>query len=136
MNLFINSSKQVLYTEKNTTLSQVNFVIFSQQDRNLFESSINLLGSSIFVFLSQKDFLFELKIKYAWVKCIFYFELKRKFTWVIIFVCLSQIDFFYEPKEDMLGSSKYLLDSKRICLSKVAQATMDYIICLTILITN
>ena len=33
-----------LYTETKATLSQVNFVILSQ-DKNLFESSINLLGS-------------------------------------------------------------------------------------------
>ena len=59
------------YTEKNTTLSQVNIYlsqvnfVFLSQDENLFESSKNLFGSSIFVFLSQKDFLFESSKKYA-----------------------------------------------------------------------
>ena len=52
------------YTEKNTTLSQVNCVFLSQ-DENLFESSKNLFSSSIFVFLSQKDLLFESNKKYA-----------------------------------------------------------------------
>ena len=45
------------YTEKKTYLSQVNCVILSQEE-NLFESSKNLFGSSIFVFLSQKRFSF------------------------------------------------------------------------------
>ena len=40
------------------------FVTMSE-DENLFESSINLLGSSIFVLLSQVNFLLELNKKYT-----------------------------------------------------------------------
>ena len=52
------------HTEKKTYLSQVNCVFLSQ-DENLFESSKNLFGSSIFVFLSLRDFLFESNKKNA-----------------------------------------------------------------------
>ena len=43
---------------------------------------------------------------------IFLFESSKYLLGSSIFVCsLSQIDFLFEPKENMLGLSKYLVDS-------------------------
>ena len=93
MNFQILNSYRYLYfyTENEANLSQVNFVILSQ-DENLFESSINLLGSSIFVLLSQVDFLLELSKKYTWLKYIFFLS-------QIEILCLSQAYFIFDSSK-------------------------------------